>query len=161
MLPTSDGLRTAYRRWKILSRPKKRFGNILLERSPKINSALIILAVLILSSPAVAQSWEEYSYPDYAFSVDFPAKPLVENKTHQVAVNRSVPARVYSVRQNSSELKVTIADLANTGLDETSVIDYAIKTQSAGGEVTSTSRSVLTVSMAAQSASGAGMVAAP
>ncbi len=64
MFRTSDGLRTAYGRWKILSRPKKRLGNILLERSPKINSALIILAVLILSSPAVAQSWEEYSYPD-------------------------------------------------------------------------------------------------
>jgi len=51
---------------------------------------------------------------------------LVEDRTYQVADNRSVPARVYSVRQNSSELKVTIADLANTDLDETSVIDYAI-----------------------------------
>jgi len=83
-----------------------------------------------------AQSWEEYSYPDYAFSVDFPAKPIVENTTYQVADNRSVPARVYSVRQNSSELKVTIADLANSGLDETAVIDHAIKTLSAGGDVT-------------------------
>ena len=102
-----------------------------------MRSTPIILAVFILgSSPAVAQSWEQYSYPDYAFSVDFPAKPLVENSTNQVADNRSVPARVYSVRQNSSELTVTIADLANTGLDETSVIDYAIKTLSAGGEVT-------------------------
>ena len=41
-------MRTAYRRWKILSRPKKRFGNILLERSPKMHSALITLAVFIL-----------------------------------------------------------------------------------------------------------------
>ena len=101
-----------------------------------MRSTAIILAVFILGSPAVAQSWEQYSYPDYAFSVDFPAKPLVENSTNQVADNRSVPTRVYSVRQNSSELTVTIADLANTGLDETSVIDYAIKTLSAGGEVT-------------------------
>jgi hypothetical protein len=101
-----------------------------------MRSTPIILAVFILGSPAVAQTWKEYSYPDYAFSVDFPAKPLVENRTYQVADNHSVPARVYSVRQNSSELKVTIADLANTGLDETSVIDYAIKTLSAGGEVT-------------------------
>ena len=96
----------------------------------------LILVACVISGRAAAQSWQEYSYPDYAFSVDFPAKPLVENRTHQVADNRSVPARVYSVRQNSSELKVTIADLANTGLDETSVIDYAIKTLSAGGEVT-------------------------
>jgi hypothetical protein len=96
----------------------------------------LILVACVISGRAVAQSWQEYSYPDYAFSVDFPAKPLVENRTHQVADNRSVPARVYSVRQDSSELKVTIADLANTGLDETSVIDYAIKTLSAGGAVT-------------------------
>jgi hypothetical protein len=101
-----------------------------------MRSTPIILAVFILGSPAIAQSWEKYSYPDYAFSVDFPAKPLVENRIYRVADNRSVPARVYSVRQNSSELQVTIADLANTGLDETSVIDYAIKTLSTGGEVT-------------------------
>jgi hypothetical protein len=101
-----------------------------------MRSTPIVLAIFILASPAVAQSWEEYSYPDYAFSVDFPAKPLIENRTHQVADNRFVPARVYSVRRNSSDLKVTIADLANTGLDETAVIDYAIKTLSAGGEVT-------------------------
>lgn len=101
-----------------------------------MRSTPIILAVFILGSSAAAQSWEAYSYPDYAFSVDFPAKPLIENRTYQVADNRHVPARVYSVRRNSSELKVTIADLANTGLDETSVINYAIKTLSAGGEVT-------------------------
>src|SRR5215470_15209752 len=104
-------------------RARRKGWAILIERSPKMRSTLIILAVFILGSPAVAQSWEQYSYPDYAFSVDFPAKPLVENRTHQVADNRSVPARVYSVRQNSSELKVTIADPANAGHDETSVID--------------------------------------
>jgi hypothetical protein len=26
-------------------------------------------AALVLSTPAVAQSWEEYTYPGYAFSV--------------------------------------------------------------------------------------------
>lgn len=96
----------------------------------------LILAAFVISGPTAAQNWQQYSYPDYAFSVDFPARPLVENRTYQVADDRSVPARVYSVRQNSSELKVTIADLANTALDETSVIDYAIKTLSAAGEVT-------------------------
>src|SRR5215470_14527801 len=109
---------------------------ILAERRLTMRLIALILAAFVISGPTAAQNWQEYSYPDYAFSVDFPAKPLVENRTYQVADNRSVPARVYSVRQNSSELKVTIADLANTDLDETSVIDYAIKTLSAGGEVT-------------------------
>jgi hypothetical protein len=52
-----------------------------------------------------------------------------------VADNRSVPARVYTVRQNNSVFTVTVADLANTGLDENAVIDHAIKTLSAGGEL--------------------------
>ena len=96
----------------------------------------IILAAFVFSGPAAAQSWEEYSYPDYAISVDFPAKPLIENTTYQVGENRSVPARVYSVRRNDSELKITIANLAGTGLDEAAVIDHAIKMLSSGGEVT-------------------------
>ena len=39
------------------------------------------------------------------------------------------------MRQNNSVLKVTVAELANTGLEENAVIGHAIKTLSAGGEV--------------------------
>src|SRR5215475_8229658 len=114
----------------------KSASTISAERKLTMRLIALILVAFVISGPTAAQNWQEYSYPDYAFSVDFPAQPLVENRTYQIADNRSVPARVYSVRQNSSELKVTIADLANTGFDEASVIDYAIKTLSAGGEVT-------------------------
>ena len=93
----------------------------------------INLSRLLPSCPA--QSWEEYSDPDYAFSVSFPAKPLIQNTTYQVGDNRSVPARVYSVRRNESELTMTIADLAGTSLDETAVIDRAIKMLSSGGDM--------------------------
>jgi hypothetical protein len=94
-----------------------------------------ILAAFIVSGPAAAQSWQDYTYPDYAFTVMFPADPKIETTTHEVAEGRSVPARVYSVRQDISEFKITVAELANTGLDEKTVIDHAIKTTSAGGEV--------------------------
>jgi hypothetical protein len=92
-------------------------------------------AALVLSTPAVAQSWEEYTYPEYAFSVVFPANPQVETMTYRLVGNRSVPARVYSVRHNDAMLKVTIAEIRDTGLDEGTVIDYAIKMLSQGGEV--------------------------
>ena len=92
-------------------------------------------AALVLSTPAVAQSWEEYTYPEYAFSVVFPANPQVETMTYRFVGNRSVPARVYSVRHNDAMLKVTIAEIRDTGLDEGTVIDYAIKMLSQGGEV--------------------------
>jgi hypothetical protein len=32
-----------------------------------MRSTLIILAAFVLGGPAVAQTWEEYSYPDFAF----------------------------------------------------------------------------------------------
>ena len=60
-----------------------------------------VLAAFVVS-PAAAQSWQEYTYPDYAFTVAFPAKPQIESTSYQVADNRSVPARVYSVRGTTS-----------------------------------------------------------
>ena len=95
----------------------------------------LVLAAFVVSGPAAAQNWKEYSYPDYSFTVAFPADPRIETTTYQVADGRSVQARVYTVRQNNSVLKVTVAELANTGLDESAVISHAVKTLSAGGEV--------------------------
>ena len=100
-----------------------------------MRSIAFILAAVLTSASAVAQSWQEYSYSDYAFSVAFPAKPQIETTTHQVANGRSVAARVYSVRQNNVVFKMTVADLAGTNLEEPAVIDYAIKELSEGGEI--------------------------
>lgn len=93
------------------------------------------VAAFVASGPAAAQSWEEYSYPEYAFSVAFPANPKIEATTYEVADGRSVPARVYSARQDKGQFKMTVADLANTGLDEKAVIDHAIKALSQGATV--------------------------
>ena len=95
-----------------------------------------MLAAAALTSPAAAQSWQEYNYPEYAFTVAFPAKPQVETTTYRAANGRAVPAHVYSVRQNNDLLKVTVAEIASTGLDEKTVIDHAIQLLSAGGKVT-------------------------
>jgi hypothetical protein len=100
-----------------------------------MRSIAFILAAMLTSTSAVAQSWQEYSYADYAFSVAFPAKPQIETTTHQVANGRSVAARVYSVRQNNVVFKMTVADLVGTNLEEPAVIDYAIKALSEGGEI--------------------------
>jgi len=94
-----------------------------------------VLAAFVASGPAAAQSWQEYSYPDYSFAVAFPAEPRIETTTHRVADGRSVEARVYSVRQNNVVFKMTVAELADSSLQESAVIDHAIKTLSEGGEV--------------------------
>ena len=94
-----------------------------------------VFAAFVASSPALAQGWEEYAYPDYAFSVAFPAKPQVEMTTYNVADNRSVPARLYSVRQGNVIFKMTVAELEGTNLEESAVVDHAIKTLSQGATV--------------------------
>jgi len=100
-----------------------------------MRSIPIILAAFAVSAPAVAQSWEEYTYPEYAISVAFPASPKIETTTYEVADGRAVPARIYSVRQDKSQFTMTVADLANTGLDERAVIDHAIEMLSQGATV--------------------------
>jgi hypothetical protein len=101
----------------------------------KMRLIAFILAAFVASGPAAAQSWMEYSYPDYAFTVSFPAQPKVETTVYQAADGRSVPARVYSVTQDGSVFKMTIVDLSNAALEETAVIDHAIKMLLQGGEI--------------------------
>jgi hypothetical protein len=96
---------------------------------------VIALAAFAASYPATAQSWQEYSYPDYSFTIAFPADPQIKTATYQVAEGRSVDAHVYSVSLNDSVLSVTVAELGNTGVEESAAIGYAIKTLSEGGEV--------------------------
>jgi hypothetical protein len=94
-----------------------------------------ILALFALSGPAAAQSWTEYSYPEDAFTVSFPAQPRMESTTYQAADGRAVPAKVYSVALDNGVFKMTIADLTDTGLEESAVIDHAIQALSQGGEI--------------------------
>jgi hypothetical protein len=94
-----------------------------------------LFAVCLGGGPAAAQNWQEYSYPDYYFRIAFPADPQIETTTYPVADDRSVQAHVYSVRQGNGVLKLTVAELADTSLEESAVIDHAIKTLSEGGEL--------------------------
>ena len=94
-----------------------------------------VAAAFIAGSPAAAEEWQEYVYPDYAFTVRFPASPRVETTTYQVADGRTVPAHVYSVRQSGGAFTVTVAETGNAGLDEEVVIGHAVKTLSAGADV--------------------------
>jgi len=96
---------------------------------------VFVLAAFVACGPAAAEEWPEYTYADYAFTVRFPAAPRIENATYRLADGRSLPARIYSVSQSDGVFKVTVADLANTNLEEAAVIDNAVKTLSQGGEV--------------------------
>ena len=94
-----------------------------------------IVAVFVACGPASAQSWREYAYPGHAFTVSFPGEPKIETTTYQAVDGRAVPARTYSVARDNGVFKMTIADLTDSGLEESAVIDHAIQTLSQGGEI--------------------------
>jgi hypothetical protein len=96
---------------------------------------ILISTLLVFASPVVAQNWQEYSYPKYSFRVTFPAEPQIEATTYRVADDRKVEALVYFVHHDNAEFKVTVAELADAGLEPTVVINYAIKTLSKDAEV--------------------------
>jgi len=100
-----------------------------------MRSILFVLAAFVASAPATAQDWKEYSYPDYAFSVAFPANPQVDTTTYQIADNRSVPARIYSVRQANVAFSMIVAELEGTNFEENAVVDHAIKMLSQNARV--------------------------
>jgi hypothetical protein len=79
---------------------------------PKMRSIAIVLATFVASAPAAAQGWKEYSYPDYAFSVAFPANPQVEQTTYQVTPGRLAPAWVVChERCRSTRLRATVREM--------------------------------------------------
>jgi hypothetical protein len=96
---------------------------------------VLVAATVVGVGPAAAQSWQEYAYPDQFFTVAFPADPQTQTTTYQVADNRSVEAHVYSVRQDNALFKVTVAELADSGLEESAVIGHAIQMMSESAEV--------------------------
>ena len=96
---------------------------------------LLVTVPAAAPQPAPAQGWEEYNYPDYAFSVAFPANPQVDTTTYQIADNRSVPARIYSVRQANVVFSMIVAELEGTNFEENAVVDHAIKMLSQNARV--------------------------
>jgi hypothetical protein len=99
-----------------------------------MRAAAIVIAGLIIAAPAAAESWKEFTNPEFGFTVTFPVDPKLDNTTYPAPDGRNVPARVWSASQNRSTFKVTVADIG-TGAPENAVIEHAIRLLSEGGEV--------------------------
>src|SRR5437660_3714940 len=96
---------------------------------------IAFIPALFLAGPAAAADWREYEYPDYSFTVHFPADPKIEITTYQASDGRSFEARIYSVAQDTGVFKMTVAELPDAGADENALISHAIKTITEDGVI--------------------------
>ena len=93
----------------------------------------LLVALLLIGSPAEAQAWREYRYSGFAIS--FPIEPTIESGTYATADGTTVDARIYSAQQDGTLYKVTVADLSRGRRNEAQVVSEAIGLLTENGEV--------------------------
>ena len=74
--------------------------------TPWIAAAL----VLSLTTPALAQEWDEFVFVEDGFTVNFPGRPQVENTTWTSQYRYTLPARVYRASRGAERYLVTVVD---------------------------------------------------
>ncbi len=94
----------------------------------------LVAAALIVSLPASAQGWKEYSYPDSGFYVHFPSDPQVSDSTYTMD-GKTVKAKTYSLEHENILYAVTVADFSQESMQEEGAIDQAVKQLIGDGEV--------------------------
>jgi hypothetical protein len=94
----------------------------------------LVAAALIVSLPASAQEWKEYSYPDDGFYAHFPAEPKIADGTYTME-GKTVKSRIWSLEHENILYEVTVADFTAENMQEESTIDLAVKQMIGDGEV--------------------------
>src|SRR4030095_16891805 len=73
---------------------------------PVLSSAL----VLALLGTSFAQDWNEFSSREDRFTIVFPGRPEISERTWVAQYSAILPARVYSGMQGSGRYNVTVVD---------------------------------------------------
>ncbi len=95
----------------------------------------LMVAALLWTVPAGAQTWKEYSYAESGFTIHFPADPKVQDGSYMTADGTAVKARIYSLEFEGTLYSVTVADFSQLKMSEDSAIEQAVKQLTAEGEV--------------------------
>ena len=73
-------------------------------------TVLFIASVVLACAPAFAQDWDQFTFKDDGFKVDFPGPPKISETTFKSEYGADIPARVYTVDKGREHYKVTVAD---------------------------------------------------
>ena len=80
----------------------------------RMRPGVVLGAVLISCSLAVAQGWIDYISRVDRFSVNFPGEPTVETISWPGEYGPTFPARVYTTEAGSARYSLTVVDYTNT-----------------------------------------------
>jgi hypothetical protein len=69
-----------------------------------------VALILTLTTPALAQEWDEFVFIEDGFKVNFPGRPQVENATWISQYHYTLPARVYRASRGSERYSATVVD---------------------------------------------------
>src|SRR4051812_15365365 len=73
---------------------------------------LVVVLVLLVAGPAVAQEWEEYVSKQDGFQVDFPGQPKITETTWKSQLDYVLPGRIYSAEKGRERYSITVIDYA-------------------------------------------------
>ena len=77
-------------------------------RVSRLVFALVVVAVG--AGSAFAQDWDQFTFKEDGFKVDFPMQPKVATSTFTSEYGAELPAKIYTVDQGRDHYKVTVAD---------------------------------------------------
>lgn len=66
--------------------------------------------MLSLTSPALAQEWDNFKFPEDGFEANFPGQPQMEETTWISQLDYELPARMYRASRGDSQYAVTVVD---------------------------------------------------
>jgi hypothetical protein len=72
--------------------------------------AFVVVLVLQIPRPVLAQGWDLYVSTRDGFQINFPGTPRVTEITWKSQMDFTVPARVYAVDRNRERYSVTVVD---------------------------------------------------
>jgi len=67
-------------------------------------------AIVLLTAPASAQEWSEFTSLEDRFMANFPGQPTITQTTYTSQFGAELPARVYSATQGQSRYILTVVD---------------------------------------------------
>ena len=69
-----------------------------------------LIALILLPTLATAQEWEDHTFRQDGFTINFPGKPRITEIKWQSQLDYVLPARVYSAEKGQERYKATVVD---------------------------------------------------